>query len=103
LRQIVAGVATLEPDEPVLTSALELAERSGATLHLVHGFELPSIAWERYGRLGYLEGPSPETLADSLREQFARVVRSRSPDVSVEYHMVPGRGGTAVLEVAEEV
>jgi nucleotide-binding universal stress UspA family protein len=36
IRRIVAGVATLQPDDPALTAALALSARTGAELHLVH-------------------------------------------------------------------
>jgi nucleotide-binding universal stress UspA family protein len=36
IRSMVAGVATLQPDDPALTAALALSRRTGAQLHLVH-------------------------------------------------------------------
>lgn len=36
LRTLVAGVATLAPDDPALAAAIHLAGRTGAALHLVH-------------------------------------------------------------------
>jgi nucleotide-binding universal stress UspA family protein len=38
LRIIVAGIATLEPDDPALAASIHLAERTGAELHLVHAY-----------------------------------------------------------------
>ncbi|HEY0017953.1 MAG TPA: universal stress protein [Longimicrobium sp.] len=36
IRRVVAGVATLRPDDPALASALTLSARLGADLHLLH-------------------------------------------------------------------
>jgi universal stress protein E len=36
IRRMVAGVATLQPDDPALTAALALRAHTGAELHLVH-------------------------------------------------------------------
>ncbi|HEX6370832.1 MAG TPA: universal stress protein [Longimicrobium sp.] len=36
LRRMVAGVATLTPDDPALTAALTISNRTGAELHLLH-------------------------------------------------------------------
>lgn len=36
IRKLVAGVATLQPDDPALAAALALSGRTGAELHLVH-------------------------------------------------------------------
>lgn len=36
LRTMVAGVATLNPDDPALRAALDLSARTGAELHLLH-------------------------------------------------------------------
>nr|MBA2669616.1 hypothetical protein [Gemmatimonadota bacterium] len=41
IRTIVAGIATLETEDPVLKPALTLAEELGATLHVMHVFDLP--------------------------------------------------------------
>ncbi|HEX5869145.1 MAG TPA: universal stress protein [Longimicrobium sp.] len=38
LRTIVAGIATLDGDDPVLATSVHLAGRTGATLHLVHAY-----------------------------------------------------------------
>ncbi|HEX6370549.1 MAG TPA: universal stress protein [Longimicrobium sp.] len=38
LRTIVVGIATLDGDDPVLATSIHLAERTGATLHLVHAY-----------------------------------------------------------------
>jgi nucleotide-binding universal stress UspA family protein len=36
MRRLVAGVATLTPDDPALTAALSISGRTGAELHLLH-------------------------------------------------------------------
>jgi nucleotide-binding universal stress UspA family protein len=40
LRTIVAGIATLEPDDSALAAAIHLARRTGAELHLVHVYPM---------------------------------------------------------------
>ena len=103
IRSIVAGVADLDAEDPVLRESIALANRTGARLHLVHTYELPSLAWDAYGRMGYV---SPETLeehADSLRSLLgkAAVARGASAD-NVEYHLLAAPAAVTILEVAKE-
>ena len=50
VRTLVAGVATPLPNDPVLESAVRLAERTGADLHLVHALA-PDTPDERRGEV----------------------------------------------------
>lgn len=65
IRRMVAGVATLQPDDPALTAALALSARTGAELQLVHvdtGDTLPgmNVSLSRTGALrGVVEGVAP--------------------------------------------
>jgi universal stress protein E len=65
IRRMVAGVATLQPDDPALRAALALSARTGAELQLVHvdtGDSVPgmTVSLSRTGALrGVVESVSP--------------------------------------------
>jgi universal stress protein E len=69
IRRLVAGVATLQPDDPALAAALALSARTGAELHLVHvdaAEAVPgmSVSLSRSGALrGVVESVSPGATA----------------------------------------
>lgn len=69
IRRLVAGIATLQPDDPALTAALRLSERTGAELHLVHvdtteAIPGMSVSLSRSGALrGVVESVSPGATA----------------------------------------
>jgi universal stress protein E len=86
IRTIVVGVATTEGDarnpargdeEPVLGPAIALAQRLGATLHVVHVFELPQPILTAYATHALYVDPDIETryaaqMRDHLLSQLAR-------------------------------
>jgi nucleotide-binding universal stress UspA family protein len=61
IRTIVAGVATLERDDPALAASIHLAKRTGAELHLVHVYtgEDDAPAWIVDAAPGGARHPSP--------------------------------------------
>lgn len=69
IRRLVAGIATLQPDDPALTAALRLSERTGAELHLVHvdateAIPGMSVSLSRSGALrGVVESVAPGVTA----------------------------------------
>jgi nucleotide-binding universal stress UspA family protein len=69
IHRLVAGIATLQPDDPALAAALRLSERTGAELHLVHvdaAEAIPGMAvsLSRSGALrGVVESVAPGTTA----------------------------------------
>jgi universal stress protein E len=101
IRTIVAGVAALDEHDPVLGPALELAERLGARLHLVHAFELPDIVWDAYAQMGYMDVEAHTRHAAALQERLERSVRQATDNPRVACHVVSGAPGTAIHELAD--
>jgi universal stress protein E len=86
-RVLVAGVATLSSDDPVLRPALRLAQRTGAELHLVHAY-LPDRenAW-LYGQV-----------AEARLEGEAAALAG---EADVHCHAEPGRPEEVLPRLAE--
>jgi hypothetical protein len=70
LRTLVAGVATLSPGDPVLLPALRLAERTGATLYLVHAYTPDSEVLSRYAHQGYAAADLGQLYEDALQARL---------------------------------
>jgi len=79
IRTIVVGVALVDELDPVLPSAVRLANTIGAELHIVHVFDLPEpimAAWTDVGSTGEA-GPAwlrahAKAIEEALRKQCAR-------------------------------
>lgn len=70
IRTIVAGVATLQERDPVIAPAIALAEATGATLHLVHAYELPDPILSAYAHDGLLGSEFGANYRDKLTAQL---------------------------------
>jgi nucleotide-binding universal stress UspA family protein len=103
IRRIVAGVAGAAEDDLVLRESAKLAERTGAVLHLVHAFELPSLAWDAYGRMGYIDPQTLNRYASSLSNRIHAAVAATSPELPVEVRAIAAPPATVILDVAREV
>lgn len=99
IRSMVAGVATLQPDDPALRAALELSARTGAELHLVHVDTADAnpgmtVSLSRTSALrGVVESVAPgatatgrvtcRALTGDPEERLMETVRARQPDLLV--------------------
>lgn len=101
MRTIVAGVAELEGEDAVLASAVRLAERTRATLHLVHAFELPALMWDAYARMGYMHASVLEEYTDSVRERLEQRVSQLTQNPRVQCHAIAGPPAPAIRELAD--
>lgn len=102
LRTIVAGIATMERDDPVLATSIHLAGRTGAALHLVHAY-LPdeeTLDWSE-GRMGDSFRRCPQ--ARLLESQTRAHVDLVSPGVPVECIALPGSAGQVLPRYAAAV
>jgi nucleotide-binding universal stress UspA family protein len=90
IKTIVAAVADLEPPCDVMPQAIELAERTGATLHLGHAFDLPDTTWDIYARIGYPDEASLRRHESRLREQMEECARTFSTREHIHCHVVAG-------------
>ena len=92
IRRIVAGVATLRPDDPALVAGVRLSARLGAELHLVHvaAPRTPSDSLDLPRRKGILRGMAEnvDPGATAARGVVCRVVAGaperRLPDLAAE-------------------
>jgi nucleotide-binding universal stress UspA family protein len=101
IRSIVAGIGDLDGPDPVLGPAIDLARRTGATLHLVHAFELPDLSWDIYARIGYPDRISLERHRDEMRGRLEALVARSTLDESVRCHAIAGPAAPAVREIAK--
>jgi nucleotide-binding universal stress UspA family protein len=86
IRRLVAGVATLRPDDPALVAGLRLSARLGAELHLVH------VAAPAAGK------PEPKAL-----EELREAAESAAPGaVGARCRVVTGIPEQRLLEAAAE-
>jgi nucleotide-binding universal stress UspA family protein len=102
IRRIVAGIASLDGEDPIMTAAVDIAESTGAELHLVHAFELPSLAWDAYARMGYVDASELDSYADALCARLERAVAVHAPAGRLLYHAIAAPPATAIHAVAEE-
>jgi nucleotide-binding universal stress UspA family protein len=111
-RMIVVGVATLGDQDvartrggadPVLESAVRLAESVGAELHVVHAFELPDPLLWSYS--GFANVPDPRFVEDYASRMCARItaqVEAVGGGEGVHCHALEGAAGAVLCAFAEE-
>jgi len=106
LRTIVAGVATLSPNDPALAPSIRLAERTGAALHLVHVYAAEDAHDWHFARGVPGLGPQAQLLSNvlalSTRESIRAVaLPGKAAEVLPQYAAEAGAGllvlGTARL------
>lgn len=110
IRTLVVGVATLSDDDPVLAPdhgdpvlapAAELARRLGATLHVVHAYELPPPVLTGYpDYLPALASTFPESYEGQILARLEAAM-ARFPGVDAVCHAVEGPAGRAICDVAD--
>lgn len=103
IRTLVAGVATLDAGDPVLRPALRLAERTGATLHLVHVHAPDAAAVARYAHQGYTGADPAALYDDALRARLEAEAFALSPAARVVCRAHAGRPETVLTRVAAEL
>ncbi len=100
IRTIVAGIAELTEQDPVLVSAIRLAERTGAALHLVHAFELPHLMWDAYARMGYMDGEALKHYSDNLTARLESCAGAVSSTATVTCHAMAGPSAPMIEEIS---
>jgi universal stress protein E len=103
IRTIVAAVATLDEQDPVLASAWAVAERTGARLEVVHAFELPDLVWDAYARMGYMDGDALRQYGDRVRVRLEERVREVTDSPRVRCRALVGPPAPVIQEVAAHV
>jgi len=103
IRSIVVAVAALEAEDPLLKTAVELADSVGATLYVVHAFHVPDAALSPYPEMSYF---SPEILTEvreDMDRRLAAHVRQFTDSDRVVTRVVASTAELAVLDTAREV
>jgi nucleotide-binding universal stress UspA family protein len=103
IRTILAAVADLEPPFDVMPQAIQLAERTGATLHLVHAFDLPDSAWDIYARIGYPDATALRRHAETLCVKMEERVRTLANRDRIHCHATSGSPQAVVAAYARKV
>ena len=103
IRTIVVGVESARDPDPVLSPAIELAERLHAALHVVHGYVLTDPLLDAYARAGYLGENTILNFGRDLQATLEDQLRAMTSRPEVMVRAVAGPPVSAVLEVAEEV
>jgi nucleotide-binding universal stress UspA family protein len=102
IRCIVAGVAELVDDDPTLLLGLDLAHRTGATLHLVHAFQLPQLFTMSPGlELMYPEGT--EQYRVQMQALLESIVRRNPLGERAVCHALAGSPGQVLPGCAERL
>jgi nucleotide-binding universal stress UspA family protein len=96
IRNIVAGISEFEMSDPVLVAALGLAERTGATLHLVCAIDPSSFIVDPYPAIGGSLVELEES-RDDVRRQLETQIRALTPKRSPELAIVVGIPGDEIL------
>ncbi|HEX6370833.1 MAG TPA: universal stress protein [Longimicrobium sp.] len=103
LRTIVAGIATLEPDDPALAASIHLAERTGAELHLVHVYPVEEAEEEWNLEVPLPAMSRPAILPALLQSRLAGYVRALSGSDRVESVVLAGTPGAVLSGYARVV
>jgi universal stress protein E len=103
IRTIVAGVASAQEEDPILASAIAIAEAAGAELHFVHAFELPDPLLSAYVRDGLLGPEFGGRYRDQLTEEMQEKVRALSTSVRITCRAKAGPASEVLCEAAEEL
>ncbi|MEX2584298.1 MAG: universal stress protein [Gemmatimonadota bacterium] len=103
IRTIVFGIGELDREDPHLGSAADLAARLGATLHVVHAFQLPDPAMYPYPEMSVFSPRAIDEMATGAQKRVEERTRAISGGAEVLSRALPGPADRAVLDVAGEV
>lgn len=103
IRTLVAGLATLDAEDPVLRYGIQLAERLGATLHVVLAFPVPAELASLSSGLGTPAAPMTLDMQNRFLTELQELVAGLSREAQVVCHVVPGSGHDALAETVEDV
>ncbi|HEX7241959.1 MAG TPA: universal stress protein [Longimicrobiaceae bacterium] len=103
VRSIVVGVAVLDGVDSVLPAAIRLAARTGASLHVVHAFEVAGYALARWSGEGGAGGDTLRLYQDGLQARLESQVRALAPACRVFCEAVHGPADRVLARAAERV
>jgi len=99
---ILVAVDFSEPSKQALETAIELARREGAVLHIAHALELPTPIFTTYAF------EMPEAYLTSAREESQRLLQEAVDEagrrgVEAKSHLLNAPAAMAIEEMAREV
>jgi universal stress protein E len=103
MKTIVAGVATVHERDPILASAIAIAEATGAELHLVHAYELPDPLLSAYARDGLLGPTFGARYRDEMKARLEERVGEIPTRARIQCHAVAGGASEVLCSQAESM
>jgi nucleotide-binding universal stress UspA family protein len=102
IQSIVVGVAEPHAGDPPLEAALDLARRTGATLHAVHAFALPVPSYT-HTTIQYADTQGAAGYTEEVRERFERSLHAHFREDPMVCHATPGPAERAIIDTALSV
>jgi nucleotide-binding universal stress UspA family protein len=102
---IVVGTDGSDTAAKAVATAVDLAGRAGATVHLVSAYREPraSVAVATAGASAAADPAATEAALKSASEEILKRAAATAGDVPVEIHAVAGAPADVLLDVAEGV
>lgn len=103
IRNIVLGVADTHAPDPYLPAAVALADRVGATLHVVNGYYLPDPSLHPHPEISSLGPDALRHLREGAQQRLEQMVSAAVNSDRVHPRAVAGTPEQAITSVADEV
>jgi nucleotide-binding universal stress UspA family protein len=103
IRTIVAGVATLDAEDTVLAPAVSLAEELGATLHVMHVFDLPEPIQAAYEERMVFDPTLLKRYGRDLEVRLENRVRGLGSSANVICHARRGAVSACLSELSGSI
>lgn len=102
LNTLLVGVADTDGADPALAAAVEIARRTGATLHVLHAYPVPALFTLSPG-LEMIDPAGPVQYGELVLRRLEFAVRDLFPDDGVVCHAEPGSAAAALQRTAAAV
>jgi universal stress protein E len=103
IRTIVAGIATLDAEDSVLAPAVILAEELGATLHVMHVFDLPDPIQAAYEERMIFDPTLLKRYGRDLEHRLENGVRGLANRANVICHVRRGAVSACLSELSNSI
>jgi universal stress protein E len=103
IRTIVAGIATLDAEDSVLAPAVKLAEELGATLHVMHVFDLPEPIQAAYQERMIFDPTLLKRYGRDLEIRLENRVRGLASRANVVCHVRRGAVSACLSDLSNSI
>jgi nucleotide-binding universal stress UspA family protein len=103
IRNIVIGIEDTQNADPHLAPAIELAKELGATLHVVHAYDLPDPSLYPYLELSVFSAEAIQQMHERAQRDLEKQVQQITNSTRVVCRPRPGPAALVILNVADEV